>query len=189
MEVTPEITTQMTKPERSGFTLLDGIALVMGGAIASVHLRQATPSGILSGAGWAMIWLTFSGVALTSAGPFLALIRTISGRPGTPQRLGDRLWTLLGAPWILAAIPRIVSSSDQKGKEFASQHYDFLLTTGLGIATLVTVTVIWSRWVIVPSDGIQVRESESWTHRVGLILAVAWPVQCGLGMVVMGTPD
>lgn len=189
MEETPEIATQRPGTARSGFTLLDGIALVMGGAIASVHLRQATPSGSLSGAGWAMIWLTFSGVALTSAGPFLTLIRTISGRPGTPQRLGDRLWTLLGAPWILGAIPRIVSSSDPKGNEFATQLQDFLLATGLGIATLVTVAVIWSRWVMVPSEGIREQESESWTHRLGLVLAVAWPLQCGLGMVVMGTPD
>ena len=27
--------------------------------------------------------------------------------------------------------------------------------------------------------------SAPWTNRVGLILAIAWPIQCGLGMVVL----
>ena len=31
-------------------------------------------------------------------------------------------------------------------------------------------------------------EGRGWTHRVGLTLAVAWPMQCGLAMVVLGSP-
>ena len=46
--------------------VLDGVALVMGSAIASVHMLRVIRSG-LSPAGWTMVWLTFSCVALTAA--------------------------------------------------------------------------------------------------------------------------
>lgn len=172
----------------AGFTLLDGIALVAGAAIASVHLRQATPTGELGGAGWALIWLTFCGVALTASGPFLAMIRRFSGRPGTPARLGDRLWALLGAPWVVAALSRIVGESAHRGGELSGQLYEFALVTGLGTASLVTLAVVWSRWVMVPPGAEAEEEPSGWTHRIGLALAVAWPMQCGLGMIVLGSP-
>lgn len=179
--------TQRKATTGSGFTLLDGIALVIGAAIASVHLRQAAPTEAMSGAGWVMMWLTFSGIALTASGPFLSLIRWISGRPGTPARLGDRLWLLLGTPWVVAALPRIVAGPGREGEDLIGQLSEFALVTGLGVATLVTLAVVWSRWVMVPPDAPGEGGAGSWTHRVGLSLAVAWPLQCGLGMVVMGS--
>jgi hypothetical protein len=181
-----------TETVGAGFTLLDGIALVIGAAIASVHLKQAAPPGPLTGTGWVMMWLTFTGVALTASGPFFALIRRISGRPGISPRLGDWLWVLLGTPWVLAAIPRIVTGSRNQGeRDLARQLHDIVLATGLGVSTLVTLAILWARWVMVtPSPVPEGREeSDSWTDRIGLTLAVAWPIQCALGMVVMGTPS
>ncbi|QDV37249.1 hypothetical protein [Tautonia plasticadhaerens] len=172
----------------SGFTLLDGIALVAGAAIASVHLRQATPGGGLNPAGWVLIWLTFCGVALTASGPFLTLIRRFSGRPRTPARLGDHLWAMLGAPWVVSALSRIVGESGRRGGGLPDQLYELALVAGLGAASLVTLAVIWSRWVMVPPGADPETEPSGWTHRVGLGLAVAWPMQCGLGMIVLGSP-
>jgi hypothetical protein len=170
------------------FTLLDGIALVAGAAISSVHLRQATPAGTLGGAGWVLIWLTFSGVALTATGPFLVLIRHVSARPGTPARLGDLLWALLGAPWVLSAVSRIVGESGRRGGEPSDQFYGFVLIAGLGLASLTTLAIVWSRWVMVPPGATDEEEPGGWTHRIGLAVAVAWPIQCGLAMIVMGSP-
>ncbi|WP_152052203.1 hypothetical protein [Tautonia marina] len=176
----------------AGFTLLDGIALVIGAAIASVHLKQAAPPDPLTGTGWVMMWLTFAGVALTASGPFLAWIRRRSGRPGTSLRLGDWLWVLLGTPWALAAIPRIVTGArNDEQHDLARQLYDVILISGLGAASLVTLVIVWARWVIVPPNPPDVGQgtSGSWTERIGLTLAVAWPLQCAFGMVVLGTPS
>jgi len=45
--------------------------------------------------------------------------------------------------------------------------------------------VVWNTWVIVPPEQAARVEASPWTNRVGLILAIAWPIQCGLGMVVL----
>src|SRR5207249_1319831 len=82
-----------------GFTLLDGAALVTGAAVASVHIREAIADGHLLGPGWALAWLSFAGIALTAAGPFVFLLRRLGRRPPGYPRIGDRLWALLGGPW------------------------------------------------------------------------------------------
>src|SRR5271157_2662068 len=69
--------------------VLDGVALVMGSAIASVHLLRVIRSG-LSPAGWIMIWLTFSCVALTAAGPFIFLAQALFA-PASRISQGRRL--------------------------------------------------------------------------------------------------
>src|SRR5262249_53747942 len=58
----------------SGFSVLDGGALVVGSAIASIHILGVWRDN-LSGAGWAMIGITFTWVALTAAGPFIYAAR------------------------------------------------------------------------------------------------------------------
>ena len=177
-----------------GPSLLDGIALVAGAAIAGVHLKRAAASG-LDGAGWVLLWITFSGVALTASGPFLAAIRRLSGRPGTPPRLGDRLWTLLGSPWVLAALPRIAADGGRRAPIVGSGSlpadlYSFSLTAGLGVAMIVAMAVVWSRWVMVAPGRVDLEEEAGgWSHRIGLALGVAWPLQCGLGMIVLGAPE
>ena len=161
--------------------VLDGVALVMGSAIASVHILRVIRSG-LSPAGWIMVWLTFSYVALTAAGPFIFLARRFSRRlPGYPN-IGDWLWALLGIPWVITAIiESVVPGEDPSHTPLVAT----CLTIGLAISCLVALVVVWGTWVMVPPEQAMRIEGGPWTNRVGLILAIAWPVQCGLGFVVL----
>ena len=65
-----------------------------------------------------------------------------------------------------------------------------LLTTGLSIGlavvSLIAMVVIWTTWVVVTPEQASQTFARPWTNRVGLLLSVAWPVQCGVGMVVIG---
>ncbi len=163
-------------------SVLDGIALVMGSAIASVHLlRTLRPE--LSAAGWLLVWLTFVWVAVTASGPFIYLARRYSRRlPGYPQ-LGDILWTLLGIPWLITAV---IQSAIPGQEPSQSPLFAGALSLGLGIACLIALGIVWRTWVMAPPEQASRLESAPWTNRVGLILAVAWPIQCGIGMVVLG---
>jgi hypothetical protein len=168
-------------PEGRDLNVLDGLALVMGSAIASVHILRIFRSG-LTGAGWLLVCLTFIWVALTASGPFVYLARRYSRqRPGYP-RTGDVLWALLGVPWLITA----VIQSAIPGQE-PSRNPLFVGALGLGLAVvcILVLSIIWRTWVMVPAEEAARLESAPWTSRVGLILAVAWPVQCGLGMVVL----
>jgi len=161
--------------------VLDGVALVMGSAIASVQMLRVIRGG-LSPAGWIMVWLTFSCVALTAAGPFIFLARRYSRRlPGYPK-VGDRLWILLGVPWVIAAfIESVVPGEDLR-------HNPLFATTliiSLALSCLIALVVVWGTWVMVPPEQAARIEGAPWTNRVGLTLAIAWPIQCGLGMVVL----
>jgi hypothetical protein len=165
----------------SGINVLDGVALVMGSAIASVHILRVIRSG-LSGAGWIMVWLTFSWVAITAAGPFIFLARRYSRRlPGYP-RIGDWLWALLGLPWLVTAIIQsaLPGQDPRHNPLFAST-----LGISLAIVCVIALVVVWGTWVIVPPEQAARVEAAPWTNRVGLILSIAWPIQCGLGMVVL----
>ena len=65
--------------------VLDGVSLVMGSAIASVHILRLIRSEF-TGAGWVMVWITFALVAVTATGPFIFLARRFSRRlPGYPE--------------------------------------------------------------------------------------------------------
>src|SRR3954465_15161189 len=86
-----------------GFSVLDGAALVMGSAIASIHILRVMRGG-LTGAGWVMFWITFTWVAVTAAGPFLFLARRFAPRLPNYPKIGDRLWALLGMPWVVTAV-------------------------------------------------------------------------------------
>ncbi len=166
--------------DEGGFTVLDGVALVVGAAIASVHLREIVSPGALTGSGWGLMWLTFFGISLSATGPAVLAVRRFSGRPGSPPMLGDYIWALLGAPWIIAALPKIVAGSSQ------SDLYELTLTVGLGLASVVTLAIIWSRWVMVPSTDFSSTNPGGWTHRIGLALGVAWPIQSGFGLIILG---
>jgi hypothetical protein len=167
-----------------GFTLLDGAALVTGAAVASVHIRQAIADGHLLGPGWALAWLTFAGVALTASGPFVFLLRRLGRRPAGYPRIGDRLWMGLGLPWVLTALIPSTPPADatRRGAEF----YAFSLILGIGVASLVALAVVWHTWVMVAPEVLARAEPAPWTDRVGRVLAVAWPLQCGFGLVVIG---
>jgi hypothetical protein len=161
-------------------TLLDGVSLVMGSAIASIHVLWVMRSG-LSIFGWVMICLAFLWVAVTATGPFIFLARRFSQKfPGYP-RVGDWLWAVLGMPWLITAVIR----SAIGGKDHHSPLPGLTLGIGQAIVCFIAVVVVWKTWVAVPPERAADLESTPWTSRVGLILAIAWPIQCGLGMVVL----
>ncbi|MCA1684554.1 MAG: hypothetical protein LC745_00930 [Planctomycetia bacterium] len=162
-----------------GFTVPDGLALVAGAAVALAHLRGALRVGA-AGPGWVMVWGTFVWVGLTSAGPFLfAARRHGRGLPG-PPRVGERLWAVLGLPWVVTAVLRGPAGGRLDGAFAAA------LSLGLGVAVTVAMAGVWTTWVVVTPERASATFSPPWTNRVGLVLAIAWPVQCGLGMVVIG---
>jgi hypothetical protein len=166
-----------------GFTLLDGAALVGGAAVASVHIRGAVPDE-LPGGGWVLVWITFAGVALTAGGPFVFLERRFWRRTRGYPRVGDVLWAILGLPWLLTALLRTASpGGGPRRNELVSAGLSF----GLGIASMIALAVVWGTWVLVPPEQVSKGSPTPWTNRMGLILAVAWPLQCGFGLVFVGS--
>jgi hypothetical protein len=163
----------------SGFSVLDGVALVTGAAVASVHLRGVIRGG-LNGFAWALIWGTFAWVALTAAGPFVFLVRRFARRLPDYPKVGDGLWAVLGLPWLATA----VLQSAAPGAE--PSRYEFLLGAGLAVASMIALSVVWRQWVMVPPEQASRAAAPPWTNRVGLVLSVAWPIQCGLGLLVLG---
>jgi hypothetical protein len=164
-----------------GFTLLDGASLVIGAAVASVHMRGRV-TDTLAPFGWGLVWLTFTGVALSAAGPFVFLARRYGRRPVGYPRIGDWLWTLLGTPWVGTALLRPLSATAAE-RDYATT-YGFVLSLSLFGASMMAMIIVWKNWVVAP-PGHGLRERPwSWTERIGLGLAIAWPVQCGLGLVV-----
>jgi hypothetical protein len=169
-------------PPGSDINVLDGVALVMGSAIASVHILRIMRSG-LSVAGWTLVWLTFAWVALTASGPFIFLARRYSRHlPGYPLT-GDCLWALLGVPWLTSAVIQSALPGQEPGQ---NPLFVSTLCVGLALSCTIALLVVWGAWVMVPPEQAARLEAAPWTNRVGLILAVAWPIQCGLGMVVLG---
>jgi len=171
-----------------GVTVLDVVGLVTGGAVAAVHIRAAMPEG-LSGAGWTLLWLSFAGIGLTAAGPFVIALRRLGRRTDGPARLGDRLWLALGLPWVASGLVRALDPSRAPAADGLGPA-DWILMIGLGGSCLVALVVVWVVWVADSrsAEAAEIRWSP-WSQRVGLILAVAWPVQCGLGLIVLGGSD
>jgi hypothetical protein len=169
--------------KRGGFTLLDGVALVIGAAVASVHLRVLSEAQRGS-AVLALFWITFAGVALTAAGPFMFLARRfVRGAPGYPG-IGDRLWGILGLPWLVTAgLP----STPHGQSPSRADLYVVCLGLGLAVASVVALSVVWKTWVLVSPEAARTRGPSPWTNRVGLVLSVAWPLQCGFGLLVIGS--
>ena len=69
----------------------------MGSAIASIHILGVRRWD-LTGAGWIMVSITFTWVAVTAAGPFIFLARRFARRLPDYPKIGDRLWAMLGIP-------------------------------------------------------------------------------------------
>ena len=83
-----------------GFSVLDGAALVMGSAIASIHILGVRRWDV-SVTGWIMVAITFGWVGLTAAGPFIYVARRFARRlphyPGHRRPpLGGTWYTLAG---------------------------------------------------------------------------------------------
>lgn len=161
-------------------TVLDGLALVMGSAIASLHVLRVMRGG-LSITGWVMAGLTFAWLAVTATGPFLYLIRRRIRRSPDYPGVGDRLWALLGTPWLLAALLQSIGRGDH-----LEDVVWLTLVGGLAVASVFSMVEVWSTWVMVPPEQAAHVEAGTWTNRIGLVLAIAWPIQCGLGLIVLG---
>jgi hypothetical protein len=164
-----------------GFSVLDGVAMVMGSAIGSIHTLRVM-RGDLTGAGWAMLWLTFTLVSITASGPFLYLGRRFARRLVDYPKVGDRLWAILGLPWLLTAFLQSATAGSEPRQD---PLFSMVLGVGLGLVCLIALGIVWSTWVMVSPEQAARVEGSPWTNRVGLILAIAWPVQCGLGLVVL----
>lgn len=165
-----------------GFTVLDGAASVMGAAVASVHIRSVIRDE-LTAFYWALMCCTFTWVAVTATGPFLFVVRRFARRLENYPKVGDRLWALLGLPWLLTAFLR--SAPPPRPGVPRDDLFAPILSVALAIVCLIAMAMVWTTWVMVPPERAQRTASSPWTNRVGLILSIAWPVQCGLGMVVV----
>lgn len=175
-----------------GFSVLDGGALVVGSTLASIHLRHLVEERSLSAFGWGLVWVTFTGIALTATGPFLLLVRRYLRRiPGYP-RVGDWLWALLGAPWLISAMLRGTYAAQRGGGLVSPLDsrvegiYMLALWSSQALACLIVLIVVWKTWVLASPAELKARDPVLWTDRVGLALAVAWPLQCGFSLVAVG---
>src|SRR5271168_2310810 len=149
-----------------GVGVSDAAALVMGSAIASVHILGVRRWD-LPGSGWIIVALTFAWVSVTAAGPFVFLARRYARRLAGYPKIGDRLWALLGTPWLATAL---VQSALATSEPRPNALFTVMLTVGLGIACFVALVVVWTTWVTVPPEQAARVEVAPWTNRVGLIL-------------------
>jgi hypothetical protein len=166
-----------------GFTVLDGVALVTGSAVASVHVRVAFSEFSTAG-DWVWAWCLFTWLTLTSAGPYVYLVRRFFTRPAGYPRLGDHLWALAGLPWLMAAMVR---SGEPPGDAVTGQldpAYVGCLSLGLVASTLVGLPWLAARSLLVDPSRPRPRAT-TWTDRIGVALTVAWPVECAVGLVLM----
>jgi hypothetical protein len=167
------------------FTLLDGVALVVAAAVASVHMK--TPVQSASGTAWVLVWVAFAGVGLTAAGPILYLARRYGRGLESYPRLGDRLWAVLGSPWIVTS-PLRTSGAGADLRVFRT--YGIVLTTTVVAACVIVLAVLWKKWVLTPPTArLPSKGSSSWTERLGMAISVAWPLQCGFLMVVLDSEN
>ena len=96
-----------------------------------------------------MVCLTFAWVALTAAGPFIFLARRYRDRlPGYP-RIGDRLWAMLGLPWLVTAVIQSALPGEDPRQ---NPLFSTTLGVGLALACLIALAVVWSTWVMVPPE-------------------------------------
>jgi hypothetical protein len=167
-----------------GFTVLDGVALVTGSAVALVHVRVAVP-GFDGPGDWAWAWCLFTWLSITSAGPFMYLVRRFFTRPVGYPKLGDRLWAMAGFPWLLAAVVRTGEPSGDLSTGQLDPAYVGCLGIGLALATLVGLPQLAARYLLVDPARSRPLPPTTWTDRIGLFLTVAWPIQCAVGLVVM----
>ncbi len=167
-----------------GFTVLDGVALVTGSAVASVHIRSVAQ---FDGPGdWAWAWCLFSWLSLTSAGPYVFLVRRFFTRPVGYPKLGDKLWAMAGMPWLLAALVRTGDPSGDTVRGQLDPAYAGCLCIGLALVSFGSVVVLAARYLNVEPSRPRPTAPTTWTDRIGLFLTVAWPIQCAVGLVVMG---
>lgn len=169
--------------DKGGLTISDGVALVAGASVAAVHLRVVS-RGEGFGPDWLLVWGTFFWLSLTAAGPFVYVVRRFGRGMMRHPKVGERLWAMLGFPWIVTAMLQELPSADHPATPDPS--FVAVLSITVGVVCVIALMSVWSTWVVVAPDRASETFAGPWTNRLGLILAIAWPFQCGLGMVVLG---
>lgn len=170
-------------PMEPGVRVVDLLALVIACAVGAMHTRTVIPENQV-GDYWIMSSIMILGISLTACGPLLCLCDRLLGQTPRPDgrgsRIGEWIWIVLGLPWLISAAVRVaVPSTTSELSEFASMA----LFVGLGIACLTTQILIWVAWENRYSE--KPWEETWWRGRFGLVLAVAWPVQWALGLMVL----
>ena len=155
--------------------MLDGAALVTGAAVAAVHFREFTEEMAgLDVLGWAFVAPAFAWLAVTAAGPFVFLVRRVGRRSNEVEGPGDELWMVLGLPWLIAGLLRSVSGN-------ALDAENLLYGNALFVA-LFAASLFAFRGLLKDRSDAAVRRT--WADRIGRVLAAAWPLQFGLGLMV-----
>lgn len=165
---------------RGGFTVLDGAALIVGAAVAAVHFSGVMP-GRLTGLGWSFVWVAFAGVAVTAAGPALFVARRFVRREADYPRAGDATWAVLGLPWLFTALLRAPKGPSAPPGEL----YSTALALGIAATSALALAVVWRRWVSLPKAEADAIAATPWTNRLGLAVAVTWPLQWGFGLLLL----
>lgn len=191
-----------------GFTMPDGLAIVAGAAVASVHLRDALPL-VLDGWSWLLAAFAFGGITITATGPFVAAFAAWVGPappPREPPRLrtGEKLWLALGTPWGLFGVLRTAMPTESIAPDGWVRQLFF---AALGLTTLVVFAVAWRTWLRPPADPLPLlgadssrppglaaesepepeqEQASTWTNRIGFVLAMLWPLQFALAMLTGG---
>lgn len=174
-------------PGSGGFNLLDASAFVAGAATAAIHFRGVAEQ-VGPREGWVLLGLTYTWASVTTSGPFIMLARRYGRRVAGYPRAGDWCRTLLGLPWVVAVlmlpdpslglIPLKPLFSPRNPLDLG------VIAVGVAFASIGAMALTWTTWAKAPPR--PQGEAMTWTERVGLILAVAWPIQCGLGLEVIG---
>ncbi len=169
-----------------GFTMLDVAAVILGAAIASIHVRLAVPAPH-GKATWFFGVALFLWLSLTATGPFLYLSRRLIPRTGVPWPLvGDRLWVLWGCPWVISAVVESAINPRASATGQLEPIYVGSLGLGLFLATTIALPVLAARYLWGEPGGVGRAAGANWTQWVGLGLSATWPIQCGVGLVLMG---
>lgn len=174
-------------PGRGGeITMMDGVAMVTGAAVASVHFRDFTDEvAALTLPGWLLLIVAFAWLSVTSAGPFVYLVRRFSHRTEGYPGPWDGVWVAFGIPWLLAGLVRSGAGS---AVEEGNAIYSGTLFSGLFLASGLALRRLLLAWPpastaapVAPPEPAPIR---SWTGRIGRALSIGWPLQLGLGLVV-----
>jgi hypothetical protein len=171
-----------TRPATAGddVSVLDLAALIAGAAVAAVHLRR-TGAGTDDAAPAFLFWLAFAGITISASGPLVALTRRLKRTPARDTGWGERLWVILGLPWLATALLRNLSWAPPGSRTL----YDPAVLLAVSAACACAFILVWKHWVgpaaLIERDDALPR----WSERLGVFLGVTWPLQYGFAMIAV----
>lgn len=167
----------------AGFHLLDTAALVVGYGLASLLVRAFWPvTGTPPVAKVMVIALVFLWLGLAMSGPVVLLIRRTPApapdadqddRPTDPRTWAELAWLIIGFYWIGLTV--LVVPIRMPGTRF-------LDSAVLGVFPVLAALGLR---VFGPRRTARAGDTDSWTHRAGVILLVTWPF-AWVGLIVLG---